>query len=127
MTLKLLFWEKSEMYSFLNFVRLLISSHYFFIYRYFLIMDISAIWIYTYTGRLHLNPKYSGVQAQLPHLTNKLTSLGLHYVAICDCSDRSCKQSMFYNYYYRNLVCSVTSFKIYLKLNLEVASELKVL
>lgn len=57
--------------------------------KYFLIMDNMNVWIYTYAGRLHLNPKYAGLQAQLLNLNEKSISLGLHYLAICDASDRS--------------------------------------
>lgn len=53
-------------------------------------MDNMTVWIYTYAGRLHLNPKYSGLQAQLQNLNEKTISLGLHYLAIRDGSDRSC-------------------------------------
>lgn len=59
--------------------------------KYFLIMDNAALWVYTYTGRLHLNPKYPGLQSQLVHLNERLISLGLHYLAIRDCTDQCSK------------------------------------
>lgn len=59
--------------------------------RQFLILDSTAISIFTYTGRLHLTPKYSGLNAHLSLLSEKTISLGLHYVAVRDCGDESCK------------------------------------
>lgn len=59
------------------------------IIRHFLIVDNSSVTIFTYTGRLHLTPRYSGLSAQLNMLTEKYISLGLHYVAIRDCTDES--------------------------------------
>lgn len=57
--------------------------------RHFLILDTNAISIYTYTGRLHLTPKYSGLATQVNALHEKTISLGLHYVAVRDCADDS--------------------------------------
>lgn len=57
--------------------------------RYFLIVDNVSLWIYTYTGRLHLNPKYSGIQVQLIHLNPKCVSLGLNYIGIRNFSDKT--------------------------------------
>lgn len=58
--------------------------------KHFLILDNASVWIYTYTGRLHLNPKYAGLQAHLPMMSAKTMSLGLHYLAIRDGADQSC-------------------------------------
>ncbi|EDW29225.1 GL19588 [Drosophila persimilis] len=57
--------------------------------KYFMVLDASSIWVYTYTGRLHLNPRYPGSQAQLPLLTWRSLSLGLDVLAIRDNSDTS--------------------------------------
>ncbi|KAG4070781.1 hypothetical protein HA402_011007 [Bradysia odoriphaga] len=57
--------------------------------KYFLIVDNVSIWIYTYTGRLHLNPKYSGMQVQLTQLNPKCVSLGMHYIGIRNFSDKT--------------------------------------
>lgn len=54
-----------------------------------MVLDSSSIWVYTYTGRLHLNPRYPGSQAQIPLLTWKSLSLGLDVLAIRDNSDNS--------------------------------------
>ncbi|XP_017088980.2 intraflagellar transport protein 80 homolog [Drosophila bipectinata] len=55
--------------------------------KYFMILDATSIWVYTYTGRLHLNPRYPGSQAQIPLLTWRSISLGLDVLAIRDNSD----------------------------------------
>ncbi|EDV54504.1 intraflagellar transport protein 80 homolog [Drosophila erecta] len=55
--------------------------------KYFMILDALSIWVYTYTGRLHLNPRYPGSQAQIPLLTWRSLSLGLDVLAIRDNSD----------------------------------------
>ncbi|XP_016963180.1 intraflagellar transport protein 80 homolog [Drosophila biarmipes] len=55
--------------------------------KYFMILDASSIWVYTYTGRLHLNPRYPGSQAQIPLLTWRSLSLGLDVLAVRDNSD----------------------------------------
>ncbi|XP_041674666.1 intraflagellar transport protein 80 homolog [Drosophila eugracilis] len=55
--------------------------------KYFMILDASSIWVYTFTGRLHLNPRYPGSQAQIPLLTWRSMSLGLDVLAIRDNSD----------------------------------------
>lgn len=54
-----------------------------------MVLDASSIWVYTYTGRLHLNPRYPGSQAQLPLLTWRSISLGLDVLAIRDNSETS--------------------------------------
>lgn len=59
--------------------------------KHFLVLDNGSIWIYTYTGRLHLNPKYAGLQAHLPLMSEKTMSLGAHYFALRDGADQSCK------------------------------------
>lgn len=61
-------------------------------YRHFLLLDSTAVSIFTYSGRLHLTPKYTGLTAQLPTLNEKSLSLGLHYMAIRDGGDESCKR-----------------------------------
>ncbi|XP_060645041.1 intraflagellar transport protein 80 homolog [Drosophila nasuta] len=55
--------------------------------KYFMVLDASSIWVYTYTGRLHLNPRYPGSQAQLPLLNWRSISLGLDVLAIRDNSE----------------------------------------
>ncbi|EDW46393.1 intraflagellar transport protein 80 homolog [Drosophila sechellia] len=55
--------------------------------KYFMILDALSIWVYTYTGRLHLNPRYPGSQAQIPLLTWRSLSLGLDVLAVRDNSD----------------------------------------
>lgn len=62
----------------------------FVVSRHFLVLDSAAISVYTYGGRLHLSPKYSGLSAQLNALNEKYISLGLRSIAIRDCSDESC-------------------------------------
>ncbi|XP_034473971.1 intraflagellar transport protein 80 homolog [Drosophila innubila] len=57
--------------------------------KYFMVVDASSIWVYTYTGRLHLNPRYPGSQAQLPLLNWRCISLGLDVLAIRDSSETS--------------------------------------
>lgn len=52
-------------------------------------MDASSIWIYSFTGRLHLNPRYAGSQAQVSLLTRSCISLGLDYIAVRDTSDHT--------------------------------------
>ena len=52
-------------------------------------MDSTSIWIYTYTGRLHLNPRFPGFQSQIPHLSIKCVSLGLDTLAIRDYADQT--------------------------------------
>lgn len=61
-----------------------------FLQRHFLVLDSAAVSIFTYSGRLHLTPKYSGLTAQLASLSEKTLSLGLHYMAVRDCGDESC-------------------------------------
>lgn len=53
-------------------------------------LDTSAVSIFTYSGRLHLTPKFSGLTAQLALLNEKTLSLGLHFMAARDCGDESC-------------------------------------
>lgn len=57
--------------------------------RNFLLVDNNSIWIYTYTGRLHLNPRFPASQSQIPHLNSRCVSLGLDTLAIRDYSDQS--------------------------------------
>lgn len=54
-----------------------------------MVLDAISIWVYTYTGRLHLNPRYPGLQAQVPLLTWRAISLGLDVLAIRDNSDNT--------------------------------------
>lgn len=54
-----------------------------------MVLDAASIWVYTYTGRLHLNPRYPGSQAQLPLLNWRSISLGLDVLAIRDNSETS--------------------------------------
>lgn len=56
-----------------------------------MVLDSSSIWIYNYTGRLHLSPRYQGSQAQIPLLTTKCISLGLDVLAIRDYADTAGK------------------------------------
>lgn len=58
-------------------------------FRNFLIVDNTSIWIYTYTGRLHLNPRYPGSQAQIFHLNNKCISMGMDSLAVRDHADQT--------------------------------------
>lgn len=55
----------------------------------FLIVDNNSIWVYTYTGRLHLNPRYSGSQTQVVSLNSNCISLGLDILVIRDYSDQT--------------------------------------
>ncbi|XP_028898144.1 intraflagellar transport protein 80 homolog [Zeugodacus cucurbitae] len=57
--------------------------------KFFMVLDATSIWVYTYTGRLHLNPRYPGLQAQVPLLTWRAVSLGLDVLAIRDNSDNT--------------------------------------
>ncbi|XP_069962374.1 intraflagellar transport protein 80 homolog [Bactrocera oleae] len=57
--------------------------------KFFMVLDAISIWVYTYTGRLHLNPRYPGLQAQVPLLTWRAISLGLDVLAIRDNSDNT--------------------------------------
>lgn len=52
-----------------------------------MVLDATSIWVYTYTGRLHLNPRYPGSQAQIPLLNGRNISLGLDTLVIRDYSD----------------------------------------
>lgn len=54
-----------------------------------MVLDAASIWVYTYIGRLHLNPRYPGSQAQLPLLNRRSISLGLDVLAIRDNSETS--------------------------------------
>lgn len=47
-------------------------------------MDNSGVWIYSYAGRLHLNPRYPGYQSQLAYLSKDCISLGINLLAIRD-------------------------------------------
>ncbi|XP_049288815.1 intraflagellar transport protein 80 homolog [Anopheles funestus] len=57
--------------------------------KHFILVDYNSIWIYTYTGRLHLNPRFPGSQAQIPHLNGRCISLGMDSLAIRDHSDQT--------------------------------------
>lgn len=52
--------------------------------KYFLVMDNSSIWVYTFSGRLLLNPRFPGSQAQIPQMSRHHISLGLDTLAIRD-------------------------------------------
>lgn len=52
--------------------------------RTFLLVDSSGIWIYSYAGRLHLNPRFPGYQSQLPYLSRDCISLGINLMAVRD-------------------------------------------
>lgn len=52
--------------------------------KYFLVMDNSSIWVYTFSGRLLLNPRFPGSQAQIPQMNRHHISLGLDTLAIRD-------------------------------------------
>lgn len=55
----------------------------------FLIVDHTSIWVYTYTGRLHLNPRFPGSQAQIPNLIAKCITLGVDILALRDNADQT--------------------------------------
>ncbi|XP_055375927.1 intraflagellar transport protein 80 homolog [Condylostylus longicornis] len=57
--------------------------------KFFLAVDFSSIWIYSYTGRLHLNPRFPGSQAQIQNVIKRLISIGLDVLAVRDSSDTS--------------------------------------
>ncbi|CAD7079958.1 unnamed protein product [Hermetia illucens] len=57
--------------------------------KFFLVVDSSSIWVYTYTGRLHLNPRFPGSQAQIVGLNKSIISLGLDCLAVRDSADQS--------------------------------------
>lgn len=63
--------------------------HVLFFYRNFLVFDNVSIWIYTYSGRLHLNPRYAGSQAQVFNLTMQTISMGIDVLAIRDFADQT--------------------------------------
>ncbi|KAL5281188.1 IFT80 family protein [Megaselia abdita] len=52
--------------------------------KYFLVMDSSSIWVYTFSGRLLLNPRFPGSQAQIPQMSRHHISLGLDTLAVRD-------------------------------------------
>jgi intraflagellar transport protein 80 len=54
-----------------------------------LVVDNVSIWIYTYTGRLHLNPRYPASQAQVFYLTQQTISMGVDVLAVRDFADQS--------------------------------------
>lgn len=60
-----------------------------FTFRNFLVVDNVSIWIYTYTGRLHLNPRYPGSQAQVFYLTPQTISMGIDVLAVRDFADQT--------------------------------------
>lgn len=55
---------------------------FFVMFRNFLIADNLSVSIFTYTGRLQLMPKYTGLNLQLSNLREKTVSLGPFYLAI---------------------------------------------
>ncbi|XP_055709672.1 intraflagellar transport protein 80 homolog [Phlebotomus papatasi] len=55
----------------------------------FVAVDSTSIWIYTYTGRLHLTPKFPGSSAQMGSLTERCISLGTDVLAVKDFSDQA--------------------------------------
>ncbi|XP_065358749.1 intraflagellar transport protein 80 homolog [Calliphora vicina] len=57
--------------------------------KFFMVLDSTSIWVYTFTGRLHLNPRYPGSQAQIPLLNWRSISLGLDTLVIRDNSDNT--------------------------------------
>lgn len=57
--------------------------------KYFLIVDAAGIFIFTYSGRLHLSPRFTGSQTQLSSITKSTISLGSDYVAVKDSVDPS--------------------------------------
>lgn len=73
-------------------------------FRHFLVLDSIAVSIFTYAGRLHLTPKYSGLTAQLALLNEKTLSLGLNYMAARDCGDESC---MYFYFFFVKFVYSL--------------------
>lgn len=54
-----------------------------------MVLDSTSIWVYTFAGRLHLNPRYPGSQAQIPQLNWRSISLGLDTLVIRDNSDNT--------------------------------------
>lgn len=52
-------------------------------------VDNVSIFIYNYTGRLHLSPRYPGSQAQVFHLTLETISLGVDVLALRDYADQT--------------------------------------
>lgn len=80
--------------------------------KYLLFVDMGSIWIYTYNGRLHLNPKYIGSQLQIMNLTIKSITFGLHYLAIRDYADQS--GMTFYNNSYIQLIIMICMFPLQL-------------
>lgn len=54
-------------------------------------IDSLAVSVYTYSGRLHLSPKFPGLSTQIQFLNEKFVSLGLWAIAIRDGNEESCK------------------------------------
>jgi intraflagellar transport protein 80 len=54
-----------------------------------LVVDLTSVWIYSYTGRNHLNPRFPSIQAQVQFLTEKTISLGHQSLVIRDNSNHS--------------------------------------
>lgn len=50
--------------------------------KFFLVMDNFSIWIYTFSGRLLLNPRFPVSQVQISQLGGSHTSLGLDILAV---------------------------------------------
>lgn len=61
-----------------------------------MIADYSSIWVYTYQGRLHSQPRYPGLQLQVSYLNQRTLSLGANCLAIRDYSDT--KSEVFFYY-----------------------------
>lgn len=57
--------------------------------RNFLLVDSTSVWIYTYTGRLHLNPRYPGSQAQIGHLVHSHVSMSQDTLVVRDHADQT--------------------------------------
>ncbi|KAM7352319.1 intraflagellar transport protein Oseg5 isoform 2-T2 [Cochliomyia hominivorax] len=57
--------------------------------KFFMVLDCTSIWVYSFAGRLHLNPRYPGSQVQIPLLNSRNISLGLDILVIRDNSDNT--------------------------------------
>lgn len=58
--------------------------------KHVLLVDPQGLWVYTYAGRLHLTPKYAGVQLQAGQLDAQAVSMGGQLLAVRDEADRTC-------------------------------------
>lgn len=54
-----------------------------------LLLDPQGLWVYTYAGRLHMTPKYAGVQVQAGQLDGQSVSMGMQLLAVRDEADRT--------------------------------------